>query len=164
MENTCPPYFPNVYKRTDARIARNASKEIKSVTMIEGMIDGKTASRAALDAGFGVVEARSPYKLMPPDEMRRRFQEIAEKRGLTLDRVVGKIGEHLEARANQTLNGKEVTVSDAPDNRVQQKAIEQLTTLLGMGDAQKAQGGASSVTLSISGPAADRLAAMLGGE
>lgn len=91
-------------------------------------------------------------------------QQIAIEKGLTLHRVADKISEHLEARQNQTLNGKEVTVSDAPDNRVQQKAIEQLTGLLGMGDASKAAGGASTVTLSISGPAADRLAAMLGGE
>jgi hypothetical protein len=96
--------------------------------------------------------------------MRRKFQEVAERKGLTLDRVADKINQHLDARANQTLNGKEVTVSEAPDNRVQQKAIEQLTSLLGMGESSKATAGASTVTLSISGPAADRLAAMLGGE
>ena len=138
--------------------------EIKQVRMIEGIIDGKLASVAARDAGFGVADARAPYKLIPPDEMRRKFQEVAERKGLTLDRIANKIEQHLEARANQTLEGKEVTVSEAPDNRVQQKAIEQLTGLLGMQDAAKVAGGSSSVTLSISGPAADRLAALLSGE
>jgi hypothetical protein len=138
--------------------------EIKKDRMIEGLIDGKTGMVAAREAGFGVVESRSPFKLIPPDEMRAKFQAIAERKGLTLDRVAAKIEQHLEARANQTLNGKEVTVSEAPDNRVQQKAIEQLTSLLGMQDAAKVAGSASTVTLSISGPAADRLAAMLSGE
>lgn len=144
--------------------AVEAKKETRQILMIEGILDGKTAGMAARDAGFGTVESRAPYKLIPADEMRRKFQEVAERKGLTLDRVADKINQHLEARANQTLNGKEVTVSDAPDNRVQQKAIEQLTGLLGMGESAKVAGGASTVTLSISGPAADRLAAMLGGE
>lgn len=138
--------------------------EIKQVRMIEGIIDGKVASVAARDAGFGPVDARTPYKLIPPEQLRAKFQEIAEKKGLTLGRIVDKIEQHLEARANQTLNGKEVTVSDAPDNRVQQKAIDQLTGLLGMQDAKQAANSTSSVTLSISGPAADRLAALLSGE
>jgi len=117
-----------------------------------------------MSAGYGVVESRSPFKLIPPDEMRAKFQEVAQRKGLTLDRVADKIAQHLEARANQTLEGKQVTVSEAPDNRVQQKAIDQLTGLLGMQDAAKQAGGASTVTLSISGPAADRLTAMLSGE
>lgn len=137
---------------------------IKQARFIDGLIDGKTGALAARDAGYSVSEQRTPYKLIPAEEMRRKFQEVAERKGLTLDRVADKIAQHLEARANQTLNGKEVTVSDAPDNRVQQKAIEQLTGLLGMGESAKAAGGTSTVTLSISGPAADRLAAMLGGE
>lgn len=145
------------------QIALAAPDEIREAKFIEGVIEGKSGERAALDAGYPAREARTPYKLIPADEMRRKFQEVAERKGLTLDRVADKINQHLEARANQTLNGKEVTVSEAPDNRVQQKAIEQLTTLLGMGESAKAAGGASTVTLSISGPAADRLAAMLGG-
>lgn len=132
--------------------------------LIEGIIDGKTGHKAALDAGYGVKDARTPYKLIPADEMRARFQQIAQEKGLTLHRIADKINQHLEARANQTLNGKEVTQSDAPDNRVQQKAIEQLTGLLGMGERAVAAGGGSSVTLSISGPAADRLASLLSGE
>jgi hypothetical protein len=146
------------------RQALIASTEIKRNRMVEGIIEGKGAMVAAKEAGFGTVESRAPYKLIPPEEMRARFQQIAESKGLTLNRVADKITQHLEARQNQTLNGKEVTVSEAPDNRVQQKAIEQLTQLLGMQDASKAAQGGSSVTLSISGPAADRLAAMLGGE
>ena len=95
---------------------------------------------------------------------RARFQRIAERKGLTLDKLGDKINEHLEARANQTLEGKEVVQSDAPDYKVQQKAIDQLTGLLGMQDAAKVQAGGSSISLTISGPAAERLAAMLGGE
>lgn len=140
------------------------SNSLKQNKMIEGVIDGQTASLAALNAGYGVVEARSPWKLIPPDEMRRKFQEVAQRKGLTLDRVADKINQHLEARANQTLNGKEVTQSEAPDNRVQQKAIEQLTSLLGIGDAQKASAAGSSITLSVTGAAADRMLRAFEGE
>lgn len=143
---------------------RDAINEVKQTRMIVGILEGKSGSEAARDAGFGIAVQRTPFKLIPPDEMRRKFQEVAASKGLTLDRVADKIVQHLEARQNQTLNGKEVTVSEAPDNRVQQKAIEQLTGLLGMGERAAVAGVASSVTLSISGPAADRLAALLGGE
>jgi hypothetical protein len=138
--------------------------EAQQTRFIEGIIDGKSGTQSALDAGYPVRDARTPYKLIPPDELRARFQQIAERKGLTLDRIGDKISEHLEARANQTLEGKQVTQSEAPDYKVQQKALEQLTDLMGMRDAAKVAGGGSSVTLSISGPAADRLAAMLGGE
>ena len=146
------------------KLGPSAVVELRQTRLIEGIIDGKTATDAAKDAGFGVAQQRTPWKLVPADEMRARFQAIAERKGLTLDRIANKIEQHLEARANQTLWGKQVTVSEAPDNRVQQKAIEQLTGLLGMQDAAKVAGGSSSVTLSISGPAADRLAALLSGE
>jgi len=145
-------------------IVPKETESAKQIKLIEGIIEGKTGHDAAIEAGYGVKDARTPYKLIPADEMRRKFQEVAESKGLTLGRIADKINQHLEARQNQTLNGKEVTVSEAPDNRVQQKAIEQLTELMGMRDASKAVQGGSSVTLSISGPAADRLAAMLGGE
>lgn len=142
----------------------NKMEELKQTRYLEARLDGKTMTESAISAGYSGREARSPGKLIESAELRAQFQQIAISKGLTLHRVVDKISEHLEARQNQTLNGKEVTVSEAPDNRVQQKAIEQLTELMGMRDASKAVQGGSSVTLSISGPAADRLAALLGGE
>ncbi len=146
------------------KLGPTAVQELRQTRLIEGIIDGKTATDAAKDAGFGVADQRTPWKLIPADEMRARFQQIAARKGLTLDRISNKIEQHLEARMTQTLQGKEVTLSEAPDYRVQQKAIDQLTGLLGMQDAAKQAGGASTVTLSISGPAADRLAALLSGE
>lgn len=146
------------------KLGPQAVSELQKTRFVEGIIEGKTGALAAKDAGYGVADQRTPGKLVSPEEMRARFQQIAQEKGLTLHRVADKIAQHLEAKANQTLNGKEVTVSEAPDNRVQQKAIEQLTNLLGMQESAKASGGASTVTLSISGPAADRLATLLGGE
>ena len=146
------------------QMIEDQTQSIKQTKLIEGILDGKTASLSALQAGYGVVESRSPFKLIPPDEMRAKFQEVAQRKGLTLDRVADKINQHLEARANQTLNGKEVTVSEAPDNRVQQKAIEQLTGLLGLMDSQKASQGGSSITVSVTGAAADRLLRAFEGE
>ena len=156
--------YEEMLRDLDAKRAGPESvKELQSTRFIEGLVEGKTGANAARDAGYGVVMQRSPSKIVPPDELRRRFQEIAVRKGLTLDRLADKIDEHLDARANQTLEGKEVVPSAAPDYKVQQKAVDQLTTLLGMQDAQKLQAGGSSITLSIAGPAAERLAAMLGG-
>ena len=146
------------------KIGPQAVETLKESRYIEGILSGSNRQDAAHAAGYIGRQAHAPVKLIESSELRAQFQQIAIEKGLTLHRVVDKISEHLEARQNQTLNGKEVTVSEAPDNRVQQKAIEQLTELMGMKDAAKVAGGGSSVTLSISGPAADRLAAMLGGE
>jgi hypothetical protein len=149
---------------TAERIGPEAVEQLRKTRLIEGIIEGKTATIAAIDAGYKGRDVRTPYKLIPADEMRRRFQEIAEKKGLTLDRIGTKILEHLDARANQTLEGKQVTQSEAPDYKVQQKALDQLTTLLGMGESSKVGGGVSGISVNITGPAADRLAALLGGE
>jgi|ERR1017187_344600 hypothetical protein len=137
--------------------------DIRKDMLCAGILKGKPGHEAAADAGYGTLAQKTPWKLIPPDEMRARFQAIAERKGLTLDKIGEKIEQHLEARMTQTLQGKEVTLSEAPDYRVQQKAVEQLTTLLGMQDAAKAVAGGSSISLTISGPAAERLAAMLGG-
>ena len=136
-----------------------AVAELQKTRLIEGMIDGKTGAIAAKEAGYNTMEQRTPYKLIPPDELRARFQQIAKDKGLTLDRIGAKIAEHLEARANQTIEGKQVTQSEAPDYKVQQKAIEQLTGLIGMQDAQKVAQPCSSITVSVTGAAADRLLA-----
>jgi xanthine dehydrogenase iron-sulfur cluster and FAD-binding subunit A len=137
--------------------------DIRKDMLCAGILKGKPGHEAAANAGYGTLAQKTPWKLIPPDEMRARFQAIAERKGLTLDKIGEKIEQHLEARMTQTLQGKEVTLSDAPDYRVQQKAVDQLTTLLGMQDAAKAVAGGSSISLTISGPAAERLAAMLGG-
>ena len=115
-------------------------------------------------AGYGVGQCRTPWKLVQSDEMRARFQQIAQRQGLTLDKIGKKINQHLEAKASYVDKDKGLIESNVPDHKVQQKALDQLTTLLGMQDASKAAQGGSTISLSISGPAADRLAKMLGGE
>jgi hypothetical protein len=152
--------YQNMIENLEAqKLGPKAVEELQKTRFIEGIIDGKTGALAAKDAGYGVADQRTPGKLVSPEEMRARFQQIAQEKGLTLHRVADKIAQHLEAKANQTLEGREVTVSEAPDNRVQQKAIEQLTQLLGMQDASKAQAAGSSITVSVTGAAADRLLA-----
>jgi hypothetical protein len=146
-----------------AQIGPEGVQTLMETRFVEGLIEGKTQTEAAIDAGYTGRIVRTPSQIIAPDELRRRFQQVAQEKGLTLHRIGDKIAEHLEARANQTLEGKQVTQSSAPDYKVQQKAIDQLTTLIGMQDGQKAAPGGSSISLSISGPAADRLAAMLGG-
>ena len=146
-----------------AQIGPEGVQTLMETRFVEGLIEGKTQTEAAIDAGYTGRIVRTPSQIIAPDELRRRFQQVAQEKGLTLHRIGDKIAEHLEARANQTLEGKQVTQSSAPDYKVQQKAIDQLTTLIGMQDGPKAAQGGSSISLSISGPAADRLAAMLGG-
>jgi len=141
-----------------------AVRSLRTNKMIEGIIEGKTASQSAQLAGFGPAACRTPWKLIPPDEMRSRFQQIAEKKGLTLDKIGDKISSHLNARASYVDKDEGLIQSNVPDYKVQQKALDQLTTLLGMQDASKVAQGGSTISLSISGPAADRLAAMLSGE
>lgn len=148
---------------TAAQIGPEAIQTLQETRFVEGLIEGKTGQMAAADAGYGPALQRTPGKIISPEELRLRFQQVCRDKGLTLHRIGDKIAEHLEARANQTLEGKQVTQSDAPDYKVQQKALDQLTTLIGMQDASKAVQGGSSITLSISGPAAERLASMLGG-
>jgi len=140
------------------------SDELQKTRMIEGLASGLTGAQAAKQAGYGAADQRTPWKIIPPDELRARFQQIAIEKGLTLHRVADKIAEHLEARQNQSSNGKEITVSNAPDNRVQQKAIEQLATLLGINDQTKQVQVGSSISLTITGPAAERLTQLLSGE
>lgn len=141
-----------------------STEELQKTRFVENLSLGMTQTQAAIDAGYTGRDVRTPGKLISPEELRLRFQQIAEAKGLTMHRIGDKIAEHLEARANQTLNGKEVTQSAAPDYKVQQKALEQLTDLIGMKDAQKAVGGGSSITVSVTGAAADRLLAAFGGE
>lgn len=156
--------YENILDNLDEqKLGSEALMELRQTRLIEGIIDGKTGAQSAKEAGFGVADQRTPWKLVSPEEMRRRFQEIAERKGLTLDRISNKIEQHLEARMTQTLQGKEVTLSEAPDYRVQQKAIEQLTDILGMKDASKAVQAGSSITVSVTGAAADRLLAAFEG-
>ena len=146
------------------QLGPEAVEALKESRYIEGIISGLPKKESAIQAGYIGRQAHAPEKLIESSELRAQFQQIAKDEGLTLHRVARKIAEHMEARQNQTLNGKEVTMSDAPDNRVQQKAIDQYTSLIGMQDAAKQAASSSTVTLSISGPAADRLAALLSGE
>ena len=158
-------WYTELTQEIDARnIGPHAVEALKETRYIEGVIEGVPRKEAALEAGYGARMSHAPTKLIESSELRAQFQQIAISKGLTLHRVVDKVSEHLEARANQTLEGKEVVQSDAPDYKVQQKALDQLTTLLGMQDAAKSSSSTSSITLSISGPAADRLAKALGGE
>lgn len=110
----------------------NSTLELKQTRYLDAKLNGATAMEAAQMAGYIGREARTPVKLIETSELRARFQQIAEEKGLTLHKVADKISEHMEARAIDKLGMPTI----APDNRVQQKAIEQLTDLLGMKQAE----------------------------
>ena len=158
-------WYKQFGEEVDARnIGPQAVEALKETRYIEGILDGKPRKDAALEAGYGARMAHAPTRLIESAELRAQFQQIAISKGLTLHRVVDKVAEHMDARANYIDDNKGLVQSAAPDYKVQQKALDQLTTLLGMQDASKAAQGGSTISLSISGPAADRLAKMLGGE
>jgi hypothetical protein len=125
---------------------------------IDARLEGAGPREAAKEAGYTGRSVRTPVKLIETSELRAQFQAKALERGLTLDKVVDKLSEHLEARALQTLQGKEVSLSDAPDYKVQGKALDTLTDLMGMKDAQKVQAGGSSLTIQLPEAVAARLA------
>ena len=50
------------------------TRELKENALIAGIIDGKTGTIAAQDAGFNTGECRTPWKLIPPDQMRARLR------------------------------------------------------------------------------------------
>jgi hypothetical protein len=134
-------------------INTNTVHELKQTRYIEARLEGKTRVESAEIAGFTGREARTPGKLVETAELRRRFQEIAESKGITLHRVADKIGEHLEARC--VVDGVHGLASDY---KVQQKAIEQFTGLIGMNQSERG----ATVAVQINFPAG--LAEMFGAD
>lgn len=147
---------------TDAK-RLNKTPELLQTRYLENRLQGIPMKESATLAGYTGRMADAPGKLIESAELRARYQQMAREKGLTIDRMGDKVVELLDARANQTLEGKQVTQSEAPDYKVQMKALELHANLMGLNDASKVAGGGSSITVSVTGAAADRLLAAFEG-
>lgn len=137
-----------------AALGPDAVTRLREKRYMDARLEGMTATDAAARAGYGPAVQRTPVKLIETTDFRLRFQQLAEQKGLTLGKIADKIREHLDAKDGAT--------NDA-DFRTQQRAIDQLTDLLGMNDArrdnQAAAAGGLTINITIPESAAARMVA-----
>ncbi len=130
------------------------------------MREVRRTARAAgqlVSAAVQRVKQRSEGRpARPEDTARTALGIVLENQGLTVDRVVRKIGEKLESRRRQTIAGKAVL---ADDNDAQLRACDQALRLHGLAGTIPSErtGGTSVGSLTINVLSVDAIRALCEG-
>jgi hypothetical protein len=107
---------------------------------VEGLMDGKTRRRAALDAGFSVSQAEGAKSRIEGPITQALILQALMQAGVTLRRLSEKIDEGLDATRVQTVSGgsgKPATLELVADFETRLKYIQQACKVLGFGEAEQ---------------------------
>ena len=102
---------------------------------VEGLMDGKTKKRSALDAGFPLSRARNPKRRIEGPITQELMQKAMAKAGVTLALLAQKTREGLDAKRVQLLSGgtgKAATFEMVDDFDTRLKYIQHAHKMLGI--------------------------------
>lgn len=122
---------------------------------------GWNKTEAARDSGYSARSSRAPGRLIETLELKRQMQEALERQGATYDKAARVVSEAMDANVMATFEGN-VTESNKPDHKARVQAARVTADLMGLTDRSAGSANASTVTLTLAGPLAERFAEMLG--
>jgi len=116
---------------------------VKRAKLIKGVLAGKTGKQSAIDAGYAPKQAASQAsQILNNPKFLAEWQSELRKQ-ISPERIITKISSHLDAKKTvSAVSGKDagagsVDFVDVEDYQAQQKAIEQVFKIEGIGQTQK---------------------------
>ena len=109
---------------------------------VEGLMDGKSRRRAALDAGFPVNQAENAKNRIEGPITQALILQALMEAGVTLRRLAKKMDEGLEATRAQSVTGgqgKPATLEYVADFETRLKYIQHACKILGIREAEEQQ-------------------------
>lgn len=143
------------------RSVREAAERRAVYVQLLGQGWGKR--EAARKAGYKAVKARHPVTHIETSELKAEMQLALKRQGATYDKAARVVSEAMNATVSATFEG-EVTTSDVPDHKVRVQAARVTADLMGLTERSAGNQTASSITLTLAGPLAERFAQMLGSQ
>ena len=119
--------------------------------------------QAARESGYTARIARTPVKVIETPEFKARMQIALKRQGATLDKAARVVSEAMNANLTANFEG-EVVQSDKPDHKTRVSAAKVTAELMGVTAREDAIESGATLTLNISGPLADRIAARMAGK
>ena len=107
---------------------------------VEGLMDGKTKKRSALDAGFPLSLARNPKRRIEGPITQELMRRAMVEAGLTLAFLAQKTREGLDAKRPQLLSGgtgKAATFEMVDDFDIRLKYIQHAHKMLGIVESEE---------------------------
>lgn len=128
---------------------------------LENRLNGANQGEAAQIAGFTGRKARTPGKLIETPELKARMQQSLIRKRVTLDSIAETVANSLQANMIATTKDGEVIESDVADHKTRLKGVDQASRLWGLADQVRAGESGSTITLTLAGPLAERIAARM---
>lgn len=127
------------------------------------IIEGIPPTESARKAGYEMTGrmARTPRKLIETPELRARMQRELRKHNGSLGEVARTVVEAMSANQVASFQGV-TTESDIPDHKVRVQAASKVAELWGLDAKSSSEQAGSTVTLTLSGAVAERMASMFG--
>lgn len=122
---------------------------------------GWSKREAAREAGYSAVKSQRPTRHVETPELRAKMQQALKRQGATYDKAARVVSEAMDAKVMATFEGN-VTESDKPDHKARVQAARVTADLMGLTERYAGSANASTVTLTLAGPLAERFAEMLG--
>lgn len=116
---------------------------------------------AALASGYGRAISKAPRRAIETADLRAQAQSALKRQGATLDKAARVVADAMDANVTATFEGN-VTQSTVPDHKARVQAARVTADLMGLTERSAGSANASTVTLTLAGPLAERFAEMLG--
>jgi hypothetical protein len=151
---------PDTTKMTYVERVMNEMDERQALyVQLLGQGWGKRA--AARSAGYPTVLTRKPLKAIETPELKAKMQRALIRQGATMDKAARVVSEAMNANLTASFEG-EVIQSEIADHRTRVQAAKLTADLAGITErADRSQAG-STLTLTIGGALADRIAERMG--
>lgn len=147
------PYIESV-------LAKAAESQALYVTLL-GQGWGKR--RAAREAGYTARISQRPLKAIETPELKAKMQAALQRQGATYDKAARVVSEAMNANLTASFEG-EVIESAIPDHRTRVQAAKLTADLAGITERPERAGQGSTLTLTIGGALADRIAERMAGK
>lgn len=124
---------------------------IKEVSLIRGVIAGKTKRQAAMDAGYsGTPEVVSvtASKVLSKANVQEAMQQALAKHNLTPDRLAGVVADALGATKVMIIgNGEDAMADVQPDHAIRLRAADMAGKFMGVGKTDEDESKNGSTTI-----------------
>jgi hypothetical protein len=136
--------------------------EIRQARYVALLGQGWAKREAARESGYSAAISQRPQRIIETAQLRAKAQSALKRQGATMDKAARVVSEAMNANVVATFEGKAIE-SVVPDHKTRVQAAKVTADLMGLTErADRSQQG-STLTLTIGGALAERIAERMAG-
>lgn len=136
--------------------------ELRQARYITLLGQGWAKREAARESGYSAAISQRPLRIIETERLRAQAQAALRRQGATMDKAARVVSEAMNANVVTVFEGV-AEESEIPDHKTRVQAAKVTADLMGLTERADRSGQGSTLTLTIGGALADRIAERMAG-